>query len=291
MTALYAKAIASALPEPFAPSRSAASDDAEPFGVRLARVCLDPDRLSAYREVCGFAGDDIPATYPQLLAFPLQLVVMTDQVFPFAPLGVIHIGNTINQHRPLAAGEPLDLTVTHGPPEPHPRGRLVALRTQARANDEIVWEAEAVMLSRERRPVPTAEDAPDRAAAAQGSTLPDEAPSGPQVWRLPSNLGRRYAAVSGDRNPIHLYDLTARPFGFSRHIAHGMWTKARCLAELQNRLPDAFRVEVSFRKPVTLPSSVTFGARDHDGHTDFGIASATSGSAHLVGRITGRNGG
>jgi hypothetical protein len=70
-----------------------------------------------------------------------------------------------------------------------------------------------------------------------------------------------------------------------------MWTKARCLAELQNRLPDAFRVEVSFRKPVNLPGAVTFGARDHGSQLDFGVAATSSGSAHLVGRITHGNGG
>ena len=79
-------------------------------------------------------------------------------------------------------------------------------------------------------------------------------------WRVPGDLGRRYAAVSGDRNPIHLHALSAKAFGFPRAIAHGMWTKARCLAAL--RLPDALTAEVRFKQPILLPSTVTFGEAD-----------------------------
>jgi acyl dehydratase len=222
-----------------------------------------------------------------VLAFPLHLVVMTDPAFPFAPLGVVHIGNAIKQLRPLTVDDRPDLTVSCGPVGPHPRGRRVALLTEATIDDEVVWQSESVMLSRDR--AGSAEERPASAAAApeeSAPAVPEQAPSGPQTWRLPSSLGRRYAAVSGDRNPIHLYDLTAKPFGFRRHIAHGMWTKARCLAELHNRLPEAFRVEVSFRKPLPLPGSAMFGARTFGDHVDFGVSSATSGSAYLLGRIT-----
>lgn len=51
---------------------------------------------------------------------------------------------------------------------------------------------------------------------------PVEAPDATQEWSLASDLGRRYARVSGDINPIHLHALSARAFGFRRAIAHGM---------------------------------------------------------------------
>jgi acyl dehydratase len=244
-------------------------------------VGIDAARVASYRDVCGFTGSELPTTYLHVLAFPLQLVVMTTPAFPFAPLGVVHIANTIKQLRALSVDDEPDLRVSCGAVERHPRGRQVSLLTEFSIDGELVWQSESVMLSRER-----AESAHEPAAAAEPPALPEQPPSGPQVWRLPSNLGRRYAAVSGDRNPIHLYDLTAMPFGFRRHIAHGMWTKARCLAELHNQLPEAFRVEVAFRKPLTLPGSATFGARRLGHRLDFGVSSPTSGSAHLLGRIT-----
>ena len=114
------------------------------------------------------------------------------------------------------------------------------------------------------------------------------APEGSTKWRLPRDLGRRYAAVSGDRNPIHLYAATAKAFGFPRQIAHGMWTKARCLAALQGRLPDAYSVEVGFKKPIPLPSTVVFGSRLGDDVIEFGVTRAKDGVPHLVGRVTER---
>lgn len=76
-------------------------------------------------------------------------------------------------------------------------------------------------------------------------------------WRLPGDLGRRYGAASGDRNPIHLYPLTARLFGFPRAIAHGMWTVARCLAESAEPGRISY-VRADFRAPVLLPATVTY---------------------------------
>ena len=105
-------------------------------------------------------------------------------------------------------------------------------------------------------------------------------------WKLPSDLGRRYGAVSGDRNPIHLYPITAKAFGFPRNIAHGMWTKARALGALQNKLPDAFTIDVEFKKPIFLPSTVVFGNRTDGDVITLGVTSARKPSTHLVGRVT-----
>ena len=78
--------------------------------------------------------------------------------------------------------------------------------------------------------------------------------------------------MSGDHNPIHLYPLTAKALGFKRQIAHGMWTKARCVAALENRLPDAVRVDVAFKKPVFLPGTVAFGSTPVDDGYAFSLS-------------------
>jgi acyl dehydratase len=100
---------------------------------------------------------------------------------------------------------------------------------------------------------------------------------------LGGDLGRRYGSVSGDRNPIHMHALSARLFGFPQAIAHGMWTKARCLAALEARLPDAYTVDVSFRRPILLPSRVTFSAEGER----FAVRSARNPETiHLEGTVT-----
>ena len=108
------------------------------------------------------------------------------------------------------------------------------------------------------------------------------------TWRIPDDAGRRYAKVSGDVNPIHLSGLTAKAFGFKRAIAHGMWVKARVLGALSGRLPDAFTVDVAFRKPLFLPSTVTLSTAQADGGWDVAVRNATSGAEHVVGTVRPR---
>ena len=158
---------------------------------------------------------------------------------------------------------------------PHPVGKAYRFLTVATVGGEVVWESTSTYLVRGRRN-------PD---ATWPSDLVDVAPSGP-VFPLKADLGRRYAKVAGDYNPIHLYPLTAKALGFKRQIAHGMWTKARCIAALENRLPDAARVDVAFKKPVFLPSSVAFGSLKHLDGYDFSLHKRGSDTLHLLGRTT-----
>jgi acyl dehydratase len=104
------------------------------------------------------------------------------------------------------------------------------------------------------------------------------------TWRLAGDLGRRYAAVSGDRNPIHLHPLTAKALGYPRQLAHGMWSLARCVAAVENRLPDAVTVEAAFKKPVLLPGTVAFGQEPRDDGIAFSLTSPRDGAPHLLGR-------
>jgi acyl dehydratase len=245
--------------------------------------------VAAYARVCGFTlGDTLPPTYPHVQAFPLHMALMADGRFPFGAVGLVHVSNRIVQHRPVRIGEPLDLRVHGTPLEAHPRGRTFSIVSEARVGDELVWEGVSTMLRRGGgggKDAP-AKDAPAKEAPAKEASAPaQDAPAANAQWRLPDDLGRRYGAVSGDRNPIHMHSLTAKPLGFPRAIAHGMWTKARCLAALQSRLPDAFAVEVRFRKPILLPGTVAFSSSDDGEAIDFAVRGARKGEPHLEGRV------
>lgn len=237
-------------------------------------VTVERHHVEAYAGVCGFPVKDVaPLPYPHLLAFPLHMALMSDPAFPAPAIGTVHLENAITQHRPVAIGETLDVTASVGPARPHPSGRVFDFVTRARSGDEIVWESTSSYLRR----------GGGDATAARGLDLPAVEP-GSTVWGLPADLGRRYAAVSGDYNPIHLYRLTARALGFQRQIAHGMWTLARCVAALENRLPDAVRVDVAFRKPVLLPAHVAFGVEQREDGYAFTLTRPGSATVHLVGR-------
>ena len=70
-------------------------------------------------------------------------------------------------------------------------------------------------------------------------------------------MGRRYAPIAQDRNPIHLYPWSARLFGFKRPIMHGMWTLGRALAEAapSTREASVGELQVRFKRPIALPST------------------------------------
>ena len=106
-----------------------------------------------------------------------------------------------------------------------------------------------------------------------------------QRWRLPANLGRQYAAASGDVNPIHLSRLTAKPFGFSRPIVHGMWTHARALAALGPRVPETFTARIAFTKPIALPGAVRFAAEEAGAGYRFAVVNSDGAKTYLLGDV------
>ncbi len=325
---LYARATAPLLPGasrlPFVGGGGGELPDLE---LALEHVRVDRERLAAYAHVCGFSlRDALPATFPHVLAFPLHLALMTDGRFPFPAIGLVHLSNRIVQHRPIDSSETLEVRVRLTPLRAHRSGRTFTIVSEARVEGELVWEDHSTMLRRGQSaasagegaaPATEAEGAapatappvegeatapPTVATAPPGSAPHDrpapaehERPAPPQnaVWDLPGDLGRRYAGVSGDRNPIHMHALSAKLFGFPRAIAHGMWTKARCLAALERELPDAFAVAVDFRKPILLPGEVAFGEEPAEGGgTRFAVWGRGGAVRHLDGlvEVLGREG-
>jgi acyl dehydratase len=266
LATLYARAGLGAVPGagllgrlPLVPV-GARGSELQPERIRLAGVVADRDEVARYSRVCGFTlRDDLPVTYPHVLSFPLQLALMTSGSFPFPLLGLVHIADEITQYRPIAAGEPLDFEVEATGLRPHPKGRAFTLAVRAGAGGEPVWEEAGTILQR-------GAGSTDAASEPEPAGPPEDLGASAE-WRLRGDLGRRYAAVSGDRNPIHLHPLSARAFGFPRPIAHGMWSMARCLAQLEGRTPEAFTVVASFRKPVLLPGRVRFAAAASDSGT------------------------
>jgi acyl dehydratase len=248
---------------------------------RLARkgVAVDPAHLAAYTRVCGLPLNDVlPATYPHLLTFSLQMALMSDRSFPLALPGLVHVRNRIGVQRPIGSDALLDMEVWAENFARHRSGAAVDLCAMVSAGGQEVWRSRSTYLARGAK-------APDGAPEAGIEVAVGDLERIAATWRIPDDAGRRYAKVSGDVNPIHLSGLTAKAFGFKRAIAHGMWVKARVLGALAGRLPDAIDVDVSFRKPLFLPSTVTLSTAQAGGGWDFAVRSAATGTEHVVGTI------
>ncbi|MFC8131302.1 MaoC family dehydratase [Streptomyces sp. NPDC057302] len=245
----------------------------------LTNVRPRPTHLAAYSRLCGYRTPQhtLPLTYPHVLSFPLAMRLMTTRAFPLPLLGLVHTSIGITQHRALTTTDVLELSVHAAHLRPHRRGTEATLVTEARVDGTLVWTSSSTYLA--RHPTTTTTGTPAGHPHQSDTPLPAQ-----EEWPLPPDLGRRYGAVSGDRNPIHLYPLTARALGFPRAIAHGMWTAARCLAEYGTPT-EATHVHIDFKSPVLLPSTVTYAA---DGPS-FELRSATNAAnpttTHLRGTI------
>lgn len=138
-------------------------------------------------------------------------------------VGLVHVENEITVHRALTADDLLEITVHADNLAPHAKGRTVQLVTEVDVDGARVWEGRSTYLARGKGET----DAPS-------GDRPPAMPSGfpAAQWSLAADLGREYAAVSGDVNPIHLSALTAKATGFPKAIAHGMWSYARVMAAL-----------------------------------------------------------
>lgn len=250
------------------------------LSARLIGVSTANDNLKRYQKICGFGTQTtVPITWPHILAFPLHLKLLTEKAFPLPLLGLVHLRNEITQHRPIGAGEPLDIVVRLEGQNSTSRGLEFDLVTEAWAGGRLVWEENSTNLFRQ----------PDKNKQKSGGK-PPELPHYPETVDIsvPESIGRQYAGVSGDRNPIHLHALTAKAFGFPRAIAHGMWSKARVLALLEQQSgwrQEAVSVSCQFKKPLFLPGMAQLNWQTGESGWDYQLLNASGAAPHLSGEV------
>lgn len=236
---------------------------------------VDQKHLKAYNEVCGFKNNGyIPAIYLTVLSQSLQMHMMTSEAFPFPILGLVHIRNRVKQYRKVGVNETLTLSCKFGELQPHDKGVQFDFITTVKVGNEIVVEALTTYLSRQKT------DAKAAVKPAE-SKAPDYKLN--TEWKISENTGRRYAMISGDFNLIHIHAVTAKAFGFKQAIAHGMWSKAKALANLS--LPDAYEADVWFKLPMYLPSKVEFLTAQAANDTDFLIRNSKNQKPHVTGHV------
>jgi acyl dehydratase len=282
MLKTYAKAIAGSTVVPVArklPGVPAASRSLPDRVVTREDVEVDREHLAAYDRVCGFRlRDELPPTYPHIVAFPLAMEVMTDTSFPFPVLGIVHVGNRIEVISPMTADDPFSVRVWAADLADHEKGTSFQIHAEASVDGAVVWRSSSTYLHRE------ANGSNKERSESKRESSDDREPSA--VWSVPDDIGRRYAAVSGDRNPIHMHPLSAKLFGMKTAIAHGMWTKAHALAALEGELPEAYTVDVRFKLPLFLPSKVAFSTWVEGDGRHFSVRALKDGKPHLEGSIT-----
>lgn len=241
----------------------------------VAGIVFPPKQLRGYRKLCHFADGHgtLPLPAPHLLTTPLHLSILTHPAFPLPAMGMVHASNTIKQIERIPANSAMDIVCTLTDTRWLENGVEIDIETKIQVNGKMVWEEVSSYFQRT-----------GKSNAKPSEATPQQAE---HTWRLHSSLGREYGAISGDRNPIHLWPTTARLFGFKRHIVHGMWTLARCVAQLESeQSSDACTLQVNFRRPCFLPCDVGFSSEKVNDATQFRVFNQGTGKDYLDGRLS-----
>jgi hypothetical protein len=270
-SSLYLKAAGSARRKPKGKPQIPA------LSVGMHGMQVDPQHLAAYRDICGFAGGpSLPIIYPQIMAQPLVMHLMTQPAFPLPLLGLVHLRNSIEQIRPLHADEAFDIQVATGESREVRAGLEFDIVNEFKVGEEVIWRALMTVLFR----------VPGPKGGKSTPPPPEVQLAEYRSFDAPADIGRRYAKVSGDYNPIHLYGLTAKMFGFPRAIAHGLWSMARCCALLQPELhAEPKALTVAFKQPLLLPGKVGLKFLRKGDVLDYQLLSRSSDKVHLTGTL------
>ena len=245
---------------------------------RLENLRVDAKQLEGYNKVCGFSNSELlPITFPQVMVTGLHMHLMTQPQFPFPLLGLVHLRNSIVQQRPLRLDEAYNVTVKLGEAREIRVGLEFDLITEFTLNEEPLYRAVTTVLYRK---------ATQKGGGKPKAEAPDSVLSEYLSFDAPADIGRRYASVGKDYNPIHLWATTAKLFGFPRAIAHGMWSLARCAALMQDRLKsDPRELQVQFKQPLLLPGKVAVKFSVQTDGIRFALLARNANKTHLTGSL------
>jgi hypothetical protein len=249
---------------------------------RLAKVVIERKHLAAYSEICGAAaGATLPIAYPHVLAMPLHLAMLGAEAFPVKLFGLVHVHNRIAMRQPLSAEEPAEIRAWIEGHRETERGQEFELHTEYVVAGDAIWDETCTFLARRK---PPAGAKPGGARNADGA--PDAAAMKSSSFRAPSGLGRRYGFISGDVNPIHMSDLSARAFGFPRAIAHGMWSLGRSASDFEaEQFNGGCELSVTFKLPIYMPSWLMLQRWSIENGSGFALRDAQGEKPHLVGTL------
>jgi hypothetical protein len=213
--------------------------------------------LAQYQHLLGYATDRLPLCWFYPLLQKAQLASMLD--LPGLPIvGLVHLRNRLQRpagHAPAAWSTDLLAQSTRWRIDSQlslsqSDHWLLAAQQQLYIDDQLWLTAESCYLVKKS---PNSQPRPVLPAISSGRLL--------QQWPTDAALARRYAALSGDWNPIHLWDWSARLLGQRQAILHGMASAAL----LEARLPQPVSgLQLAFVKTIRpgLPLELRQGKPD-----------------------------
>lgn len=248
--------------------------------ITVDNLPIDVANVAAYAQVTGLRfSDTLPLTYPFALTFPTVMSLVTGFDFPFAAMGSVHLENHITQYRPIKVTDAVSAAVHAENLREHRKGLLVDIVTELKVGNDTAWHQVTTFLHQQKTSLSGEPKKPE--PQKQPKLPPPNA-----VLNITPGRIRNYASIGGDHNPIHTNGLAAKLFGFPTVIAHGMFSAAAVLANIEGQLPDAVKYSVRFAKPVVLPAKAgLYVERDADGW-ELTLRNLKKGYPHLSATVT-----
>ena len=262
ITTLFSKVIFLSMVRP-----GTLDNDARISKVRIVFNGVKPDgqKIRRYKQVCGFASslgandpdsDEtcIPASYRQTLFIGLLGKFITTAHFPINPMGLIQVGQSFEQKRAVKTDEILDLSCQLQGITKTLKGIHTQFLLEISSDKEIVWRGISTFFTRSK--IKQKNKTIEKVEKKEEQFLDIK-----ERIFVPGDTGRKYAGVSGDYNPHHLYGITAKMIGFKHPIAHGMWSLARVMASMEKNFGSHYplRADAAFKLPIFMPATINLG--------------------------------
>ncbi|TKB45063.1 MaoC/PaaZ C-terminal domain-containing protein [Thalassotalea mangrovi] len=212
------------------------------FQCQFRNCQVDLKNQQSFRNVMHLSHDQpLPISYEFITAFPYILKVSADKRFAYSALGLVHLSSEFQCFQELDRTAEFDLNIDVIQDIEHAKGKAVKMVIEFYQDNKLCVRNTNLMLKKSKH---------------LGEQRPQQAPKMFQqeyFLLLNHKLARRYASISGDYNPIHMYDFTARLFGFDHAIIHGMYLAHRLLLD---KKVETDHCRISFKKPCKLPAKV-----------------------------------
>lgn len=218
-------------------------------GIRIEKdfegTRINREKLEAYRSYFSFS-DALPMSYLYLIAQRAQGVLMLHKDYTIPIPGTIHLSNYLEQLEAIDIEAPLDIKATLSVPY-ESEGSL-------KPSISIVFYQHGIpvalcdsgyLVKRKKR----------SKSGLKPKRVPDLYDSGQgevKEWKLDKDVGKAYADISDDHNPIHKSVWAAKLVGFKRPIAHGWFTVSTAISDI-GRNPRS--IAVSFKRPLLVPAT------------------------------------
>ena len=210
-------------------------------------VTIDKPSLKSYKEFFDWK-EEFPLAFFYLMAQRAQTALMLDTRFTIAVPGLVHIANNLTQLASINYNEPFDIK-TNVNVEYKDTGSLIPKFTvDFVQNNILVIHCESTYIAKRK-------SNKKKSSMAITDDIKPQVYSYSENWEIATNLGRKYATASGDKNPIHSSKFFAKLIGFRNPILQGWYSVSRVVKQCESDFNTTYKnIQVEFKSPIFLPS-------------------------------------